>query len=423
MRLRRAALRDARALVGALAGAFALGVVGACASPGMPPGGPPDVAAPELVSTSPDTGAVRVRASSITLRFNEVVSERTGGSPGGTGGSSLDALVLLSPSDGRSRVNWRRSALEIEPREGFRPNTTYRLTLLPGLADLRGNIVRVPTELVFSTGESVNTGALTGAVFDWVAGRAAPLARLEAFPPADTTFRWVARADSAGRFALRNLGPGTYHVRAWIDATPNRQLDARESFDTLTVVVDSTALRDLYVFSHDTVGPRIEVAEPVDTTALRIRFDRAVAPSWVPDSATFLLLGADSARIPLGTPVPEARYDSLQRVARAAADSARAAKDTTAPRPRPTQAAPPTSAAADTGTAARFGRPIPVQNWVAPLLAPLAPGEYRLRVSEAEGLSGARRDSERQFTVRAPPPPKDSVPPAASAAPARPPRP
>ncbi|MBL8996753.1 MAG: Ig-like domain-containing protein [Gemmatimonadetes bacterium] len=410
MRLRRAAL----------AGALTFGGLTACASPGMPPGGPPDVAAPELVATSPDTGAVRVRTSSVTLRFNEVVSERTGGSPGGAGGGTLDALVLLSPGDGRARVNWRRSALEIEPRDGFRPNTTYRLTLLPGLADLRGNTIRVPTEVVFSTGESVSTGALTGAVFDWVAGRAAPLARVEAFLPADTTFRWVARADSAGRFALRNLGPGTYHVRAWVDATPNRQLDSRESFDTLTVAVDTTALRDFYVFSHDTLGPRIEVAEPMDTTALRIRFDRAVAPSWVPDSATFVLLGADSARIMLGTPVPEARYDSLQRVARAAADSVRAAQDTTGPQPRPARVTPPARASADTGSAPRFGRPIPVQNWVAPLLAPLAPGEYRVRVSEAEGLSGARRDSERQFTVRAPPPPKDSVPPAAAARPPRP---
>src|SRR6202011_710813 len=47
-----------------------------CASPGMPPGGPPDVAAPELVSVTPDTGSVGVKPKEVVFRFDEVVAER-----------------------------------------------------------------------------------------------------------------------------------------------------------------------------------------------------------------------------------------------------------------------------------------------------------------------------------------------------------
>lgn len=408
----------------------ALGWMLACASPGMPPGGPPDAEAPALVGVSPDSAAVRVRATSVTLQFDEVVSEGASGAGVGVGASTLAALVLLSPGDGRERVRWRRTAIEIEPRGGFRANTTYRVTLLPGLADLRGNIVRESHQLVFSTGDSLTAGEIEGAIFDWVAGRSAPLARLEAFRAADTTFRWVTRADSSGRFVLRDLAPDAYHLRAWIDQTPNRQLDARESFDSITVVIDGRASADLYVFSHDTLGARIEGVEPVDSTALRVRFDRAVALRWTPDSGSAFLQGADSVRIPVGVLVPEAQFDSVRRAARAAADTGGVA-DTSAGAGRVAAgrvaaeraaATPPARAAAPADTARPgpvFGRAIPVRTWVLPLPAPLAPGDYRLTTVGIEGLTGTRRTSERQFRVREPAPPvvKDSTPPAPAARP------
>lgn len=410
-------------------GAFATGafaaalLLGACASPGMPPGGPPDVAAPVLQSVSPDSGAVRVRASSVTLRFDEVISERTSGGGGGAGAAgTLAALILLSPGDGRERVNWRRTALEIEPRDGFRANTTYRLTLLPGLVDLRGNVRRESHAVVFTTGDSLTNGEITGAVFDWAAGRAAPLARIEAFTGADSTFRWVTRADSSGRFALRDLGPDTYHVRAWIDQTPNRVLDRRESFDSLTVTLEGQATNDFYVFGHDTIGPRIETVTPVDSTALRIRFDQAVALTWTPDSLAMVLQRADSTRIAVRIPMTAARFDSLTAAARTAADSA----DTTRATPRsPAAARPqvtPARAAADTlPPGPVFGRRIPAQEWIVPLVAPLMPGEFRLKAVNVEGLTGAIQSSERQFRVREPAAPTKSD---STAAPApRPPRP
>ena len=105
-----------------------------CASQGTPPGGAPDVAAPLLVRTTPDTSAVGVRAERVTFRFDEVVSERPSGAP------SLGALFLISPTDGEPRVSWRRDAVTVAPRRGFRANTVYTVTLLPGLADLRGNV-------------------------------------------------------------------------------------------------------------------------------------------------------------------------------------------------------------------------------------------------------------------------------------------
>jgi hypothetical protein len=200
-------------------------------------------------------------------------------------GSTLGSLVILSPGDGRERVSWRRTGIEIEPRDGFRANTTYRLTLLPGLSDLRGNVLKEPIEVVFSTGATRTEGTVRGVLFDWVAGKHLPGGRIELFARADTTLRWRTTADSLGFFSVRDLAPGTYLLRGWSDGDNDRRVGLRESFDSLTVTVDSAITTELYAFVHDTLGPRMESLETIDSTGLRVKFDRGVATDWRPGRA------------------------------------------------------------------------------------------------------------------------------------------
>ena len=406
------------------AGAVVIGLASgsACASPGMPPGGPPDRDPPAIVAVTPETLAVGVRATSVVFRFDEVVNERStpgmsgSGASGGTGGgfggggfggasmsgeASLAAMFAISPSDGRERVRWRREAIEIEPRGGFRPNTTYRIALLPGLSDLRGNARKDGMALVFSTGPALATGAIDGVVFDWVGGKPAGGARLEAFVPGDTAFRWRARTDSSGRFVLPTLAPGRYHLRGWIDQNQNGTIDGREAFDTATVTVGDTATRALYAFEHDTIGPRLESVELVDSTGLRLKFDRAPAPDWSPVGTTVTLQRADSSRVPIGLAIPGARFDSLRAARAAEADTS--VVDSVAPAPAAVAASSVNARPAPT-----LERPVPILGWVVPLEQPLPPGTYRLKVQQVRGLTGRVRDSEREIRVR-PPAPKDST--------------
>ena len=41
----------------------------ACASPGMPPGGPPDTAAPKIVAIVPDSGTLGASPKEVFFRF------------------------------------------------------------------------------------------------------------------------------------------------------------------------------------------------------------------------------------------------------------------------------------------------------------------------------------------------------------------
>ncbi len=429
----------------------------ACASPGVPPGGPPDKEAPALLGVTPDTNSVNVKARAVVFRFDEVLNERstpigggaqTGGvgSLGGNTSSTLHQLVVVSPGDGRERVTWRRTGIEIEPRGGFRPNTTYRVTLLPGLADLRGNLLREPIDVVFSTGATRETRTISGAVFDWTAGKVAPLATVEAYTGTDSTVRWSTRADSSGRFVLRDLPEGDFLLRGFIDTDGDRRLDPRELYDVTPVALVDSARIDLYAFVHDTIGPRLEALDPIDSTAVRIRFDRAADLNWQPSAGSVVILRADSTEVPLGLMVPSTVFDSTARAAallRAAADSAAADSaaraDTSARAVAPADSAALADsvrnaqaaaraaaraadrAAADTVPKPQLERPIPVSSWVVPFAAPLAPGEYVLKVRGIRSLTGAARDSERQFRLRPPPPPDTTA--ARNTRPALPPRP
>lgn len=415
-------------------------VVSACASQGMPPGGPPDTELPVLTGIMPDSYAVNVRAPAVVLRFDEVINERSSatapaggagaasaGSFGGGGGgaSGLNGLLVLSPSDGRDEVVWRRDALELRPRGGFRPNTAYRVTLLPGLADLRGNRLAESFTFVFSTGATIPQGEVSGVLFDWTSGKPAVNARVDLFMASDTTFRWSARTDSLGRFRVRELRPAVYEVRAWVDANNDRRISFREISDVARVQLADTASLELYAYGRDTLPPRLEAVEWIDSTAIRIRLDRGIVPTW--DGRSAELVGADSVAIPLGGPfVPSAIYDSVARVqAEARRDSLKAAdstaRDSTAGDTTGREISEAEAAPADTVERPVFKRAIPVTQWTAPLAAPLPPGLYRFRLREAPGLNGRNAQAERDLRVQppAPPPaPRDST---AARTPARPP--
>ena len=116
---------------------------------------------------TPDSNAVNFRGRTVTFQFDETINDR------GSGAQEVDNYFLVSPSDGNPRVSWRRSRIEVRPRKGFRDNTAYTVTLLPGLGDLRGNVTRSGASVVFSTGPTIPPDRITGTVFDWVAERPA----------------------------------------------------------------------------------------------------------------------------------------------------------------------------------------------------------------------------------------------------------
>lgn len=359
----------------------------ACANIGMPPGGPTRTEPPKVTATTPDSGAVNVTGDRVVFEFDAIVNDR-----------DLENLVLISPRDGAPRIRWRRNRIEVRPRDDFRPNTAYSVTLLPGATDLNNNVDRVGKTVVFSTGPTMPRLNITGRAFDWVAGRPAPGALIEAIRLPDS-IPYVGVADSTGRFTVGPLDDATYLVRAMIDVNKNRAVDASEPWDTARVVVQGgSPVLEMLAAMRDTMPPRLLTATPSDSLTITASFDRALNPGQ-PLATIFRLQHQDSTQLrivrvtaPNADTVPVAPADTARRVdPRVAALEARA-----------------------TGVAAeRPSRPSPATEVTIRLdsLTPLRVGpSYRLTAVGARGLTGLSRSSDRVFTL--PRPDSTGTPPA-----------
>jgi hypothetical protein len=294
----------------------ALGMAAACASVGRPPGGPIDTDPPEIVSASIDTNAVGVKAAKLELRFNEVVAEKP--AAGGTGGPvGLDAIVLVSPRTGLPKVEWHRETISIEPRGGFKPNTTYRITLLPGLADLRNNVSKATRSYVFSTGPRIEAFGILGRVFDWQAATPAPGAIVEAvanFGTADSSV-YVAVADSLGQFEVGPLGAGRYFIRSFIDADHNRDRGVVEKWDTTTVTVaDHRPAIELLAAQRDTAIIGIQGVAALDSAWVRVTLDKPYDARTQLSATMVAIKRADSSDVQVESVVTEERAAVLRQV-------------------------------------------------------------------------------------------------------------
>jgi hypothetical protein len=298
-----------------------------CASPTEPPGGPEDLVAPLIVGMSPDSGTTGSRVDVVEFQFDEIVNEVP------QGAASLAQRVLISPRDGEPVVRWRRDRITVRPRNGWRENTTYVVTLLPGVADLSGNVRDSAAVVVFSTGDSIPATQVRGVVFDWMKALPAVRAYVEASPVGDSLLVFATESDSLGRFSLPFLTPGQYVVRSLLDGNKNRQRDARELWDSTTITLRDTVTHDFYAFAQDTLPPRMTTVTAPDSLTLRINFDKPLAPDFDVSTA-ITLLDTDSARVPVARVARWAIVEAERAArAKATADSvarARAAADTSA---------------------------------------------------------------------------------------------
>ena len=431
-----------------LAGVAGGGLLLACASVGDPPGGPPDVAPPRIISIKPESGSVVPNFDdNLVIQFDETIEEQagTGRGSGSTGGvSGLAQLILLSPVAGSVKVSWHRSTISVKPKEGWK-RRVYRLEVLPGFFDLRRNRFDSAATIMFSTGPEIGQARLGGIALKWIEQTILVRALIEAVPLPDTV-GYLTVADSGGQFNFENLQPGRYIVYAMADENGDRRRGLREAYDSVDVTLDSSANVALFAFPHDTVPPRPRTATFVDSVTVRVEFSQPLDPGASLDTTNLRVLELpDSTPVAIAEILTQRQFDSLQTAARQKADSvAQAARDSvardttardTTARPRPRPAAPPAPAvgpsgrpAADRPTARQYvdtalvrqllaRRPVPSDKIVIQLVSPMKPEtRYVVRVQGATNLIGKKGEGDVSFTA-----PKPSAPDTTNHAPRTPP--
>lgn len=371
---------------------LALLPLGGCASPGLPPGGPERHTPPMITRIQPDTNSVGVRGKEMVVHFDEVISEHP------SGATSLNDLVLISPRKGAPEVDWHRSSISIRPRKGWRPNTAYTVTILPGISDLRGNIRPTSTVVTFSTGSTIPPTILGGTLFDWLTGIPVNTGMVEARPVTDTSTVYVAASDSIGHYRMRGLPAGQYMVRGFMDQNRNRAIDPGEAFDTTRVYLSDTLNLELLAFAHDSTGPHLSSVTVSDSMKLHANFDTPLDPRVPLEPAQFRLIGPDSTQIAIVS-ATAARQDTTRAtpILAPVSQSAipipqRRPEATRVPLPRPT-------------------RPLLIRDVQLVLATPLRAGSaYRLDALNAVGPTGHKLSSSVSFTAPKRVPAKTPIP-------------
>lgn len=423
---------------------WALLFVGACASLGIPPGGPVDTKAPKLLQVVPESGVVNTTPRAVVFRFDEVVNERP------LGAARLEDMFIVSPRGRGLDVEWNREEVWIRPQGGWRKNAVYTIIMLPGMSDLRGNVLKTGRTLVFASGAAIPDTRLSGILFDWVKGTPAPATLVEALDSRDTTLQYIALTDSSGRFLMRHVPPATYLVRGAVGAgsaigasqgNALRPFDRRRAWDSVAVTVADSASVELLAFTHDTLGPRIGQLAVRDSVTLKLTLDQPLALDQVLARAQFTLLTRDSQPVFIDSVFTATAFTEWEKQAADSVAAARSRTDSLARRdsaarrdtaarapgapPAVPPAAPPRGARVTAPTAPRPAaaptrsdssadstkrvppptpsKPIPVSEFVIRLGTPLEPqSQFRLKVSGARGLLGASRASERAFSTPKP---------------------
>lgn len=282
-----------------------------CAKEGFPPGGPEDTEAPEVVGMFPEPGSVEVdRGQPIVFRFSEAMNKR-----------SVENALFFTPDIGPTLwPSWHGEELRLRPRVPLRENTTIVVTLGADAADMRRNRLGRSVTLAFSTGPTLDQGAISGRVFQqgepvggaWVwlypsegereAVVGAPDPARAASEEDPVYPLYVKQADDDGSFSFTNLARDTYRLFAFRDADGRLPYDP----DTDLLAVPTTDLeiaraRDRWqrvqvgVAPRDTIGPLIRSVRAPDLRHLRVRFSEPPASRPMP---RILLEPAEQAPAP-----------------------------------------------------------------------------------------------------------------------------
>ncbi len=318
-----------------------------CANPGAPPGGPPDQTPPKLVARVPDTVAVLPGfRGAARFCFDEIVNE--GSEPDfGLGNGSLEKQVLMSPDTAVPDVSWQHRCIGVKPKRGWKPNTVYRIELLPGVGDLqdRPNLTTSPYVITFATGGPLPTRYLRGRAVDWNERQGVKNALIEATDVVDSvTYRAV--SDSTGRFQFGPLPDGAYLVLAAVDKNADHFLQHDEAWDTVRVAAGRDSVGEIWAYLRDTLPPKVQSIARRDSTDINVTLTLPVDPRLrLPADSIRVLALPDSQTITPSFAMAEAAYDSLYKPVKAA-DSTKTGADTSKAAPAQAPPGPPQPGAA-----------------------------------------------------------------------------
>ncbi|MCB0769486.1 MAG: Ig-like domain-containing protein [Flavobacteriales bacterium] len=205
--------------------AFAIGlavILSGCAQVGNVTGGEKDIAPPLLLSADPPNGSTRFESKVIRLEFNERIQlERV-----------RERLLISPPLEEPPdvRVVGTRN-VDIRLSGKLAPNTTYSFNMGECVKDLTEGNVATGAIYICSTGDSLDSLRVAGAVVNAFTGDPEKDMLVMLYAEGDSAAfnsgrpRSMTRCDALGVFSLNNLPEGRFQLYALRDKNANYTYD------------------------------------------------------------------------------------------------------------------------------------------------------------------------------------------------------
>lgn len=198
-------------------------LLAACASMGTPDGGPYDEEAPIFVTSTPAAYATNITDKKFILEFDENIKLQ----------NAFEKVIVSPPQIEMPEIKYSGKRITVELFDTLKPNTTYSIDFSDAVVDNNEGNPLENFAFVFSTGDRVDTLAISGTVLN--AKDLEPIKGMMVgiHKAGDDSafyklpFERVSRTDSRGRFTIKGLAPGSYRVYALMDANQNYRFDQK----------------------------------------------------------------------------------------------------------------------------------------------------------------------------------------------------
>jgi hypothetical protein len=189
-----------------------------CASMQSPSGGPKDAEAPKVLKEKPKNLSTNFSAPEIELTFNEFIKL-----------NNAFTEITVSPAlDKPLDIKASKEVLSIKVGQALEPNTTYTINFGKALGDVNENNLLKNYTYVFSTGNVLDSLAISGTVTSASTNEPLKDVMVFLFPTKQDTMLGKKKpstyttTDEKGNFKLSNLRSDEYSVYALKEASPDR---------------------------------------------------------------------------------------------------------------------------------------------------------------------------------------------------------
>ena len=239
-----------------------------CANRVLPTGGEGDKTPPTIVEVFPQNQSLNVAQNArISVQFSKWITPR-----------SIESGIIVSPrTEFSTKVRGRN--IEITPKTPLLPNTTYHISFLGDISDFSGNNLLATQNIIFSTGDFIDTSFIAGRIF-FEAQNDGPLPKVALFfeeraMQGDSVLLaqpdYITQADTLGNFRFDNIAQSNYRIIGFMDRQgANRVVPRQPVFIGVEKIAQTQTFQELFPATSDTTQNYLLSASAISSTVILV---------------------------------------------------------------------------------------------------------------------------------------------------------